>query len=117
MVIISKREELLFIKKKQSFIKGVNVSSNVMQVQESKSFELINSEQHKAVLSKFIDLYSELFAHDGYGDIRMEMKILRRGQKEVIIHCGKQHRFILDCDQALKSESPIKALLKKDLLG
>lgn len=88
-----------------------------MEVQNSKSRELVGAEQHKAVLSQFIDLYSELFVHDGYGDIRVEMKILRRGQKEIILHCGKQHRFVLDCDQALKDESPIKALLKKDLLG
>jgi len=94
-----------------------DVSFSVMQIQDSKALELVGVEQHKAVLDQFIDLYSELFSHDGYGDIRIEMKILRRGQKEVILHCGKQHRFVLDCDQALKGESPIKALLKKDLLG
>lgn len=48
------------------------------------------------VLDRFAELYHEVFAHDGYGDIRMEMKILRRGQKEVIIHCGKQYRFVVD---------------------
>jgi hypothetical protein len=79
--------------------------------------DLVNAEQHKTVLTQLIDLYSDLFSHDGYGDIRIEMKILRRGQKEVILHCGKQHRYVLDCDQAMKAESPIKALLKKDLLG
>ncbi len=86
-----------------------------MKKQDSQA--LINAEQHKQVLCQFIDLYSDLFAHDGYGDIRLEMKILRRGQKEIILHCGKQHRYVLDCDQALKGESPIKSLLKKDLLG
>lgn len=86
-------------------------------MQKQVSQELVNAEQHKQVLRQFIDLYSDLFAHDGYGDIRLEMKILRRGQKEVILHCGKQHRYVLDCDQAMKGESPIKALLKKDLLG
>ncbi|WP_136678584.1 hypothetical protein [Neptunomonas sp. XY-337] len=75
------------------------------------------AEEHKEVLGKLIDLYSDLFMHDGYGDISVEMKILRRGQKEIIISCGKQYRYVLDCDQALASESPIKHLLKRDLLA
>ncbi|WP_207802675.1 hypothetical protein [Motiliproteus coralliicola] len=72
---------------------------------------------HEAFLNQFIDLYSSLFAHDGFGDIRIEIKILRRGQKEVIIHCGKQYRYVIDCDQALANESMIKHLLKRDLLA
>ncbi len=74
-------------------------------------------EQHKAVLGCLIDLYADLFDHDGLGDIRVEMRIMRRGQKEVIVHCGKQHRFVLDCDKALVDQSPIKAWLKRDLLA
>jgi hypothetical protein len=78
---------------------------------------LLNQDnKHNAVLEKLIEVYSELFSHDGYGDFSIEMKILRRGQKEVIIHCGKQHRFVLDCDQALINESALKHLLKRDLL-
>ena len=48
------------------------------------------------VLDQFTKLYHEVFAHDGYGSIRLEMKILRRGQKEIIIYCGKQYRFVVD---------------------
>lgn len=48
------------------------------------------------VLNKFAELYGDLFVHDGYGEIRVEMRILKRGQKEVILHCGKQYRFIVD---------------------
>lgn len=51
---------------------------------------------NQQVLEQFAHLYQEVFAHDGYGDIRLEVKILRRGQKEVIIHCGKQYRFVVD---------------------
>lgn len=71
---------------------------------------------HQQVLAKVSELYHELFTHDGYGDIRLEMRILRRGQKEIIIHCGKQHRFVVDCKEALADESTIKALLKRDIL-
>ncbi len=41
-------------------------------------------------------LFDELLTHDGYGDMRIEMRIMRRGQKEVIIHCGKQYRYVVD---------------------
>lgn len=58
----------------------------------------------RTVLARVRALYAEIFNHDGYGDIRIEMRILRRGQKEVIVHCGKQYRFVLDYpDLALTS--------------
>lgn len=82
---------------------------------KTKQLEEIN--QHKVVLEKLFDLYADLFEHDGYGDIRIEMKILRRGQKEIIIHCGKQHRYVLDCSRALADQSAIKAWLKTDILA
>lgn len=56
----------------------------------------MDTSSNKEILEQFSRLYDEVFAHDGYGDIRLEMKILRRGQKEVIIHCGKQYRYIVD---------------------
>lgn len=87
---------------------------NELPTEKTPAMEL---EEHKEVLGKLIDLYGELFTHDGFGDLRVEMRILRRGQKEVIIHCGKQYRYVLDCDQALASESPLKHLLKRDLLA
>jgi hypothetical protein len=48
------------------------------------------------VKAKISGLYDDLFAHNGYGEIKIEMRILRRGQKEVILHCGKQYRFVVD---------------------
>jgi hypothetical protein len=41
-------------------------------------------------------LYRDLFDHDGYGDLRIEMKIKSAGQKEIILHCGRQYRFLVD---------------------
>jgi hypothetical protein len=49
------------------------------------------------VLGKLEALYKEAFEHDGFAEIRVEMRILRRGQKEIILHCGKQYRFVVDC--------------------
>jgi hypothetical protein len=51
---------------------------------------------NEEILSKISDLYRSLFNHDGYGEMRVEIKILKRGQKEVILHCGKQYRFLVD---------------------
>jgi hypothetical protein len=48
------------------------------------------------VLSDLMAIYHEAFCHDGYADFRVEMRILRRGQKEVIIHYGKQYRRVVD---------------------
>lgn len=45
---------------------------------------------------KLMELVDEVLAHDGFGDIRVEVKILKRRQKEVILHCGKQYRFVVD---------------------
>ncbi len=43
-----------------------------------------------------MELVDDVLAHDGFGDIRIEVKILKRRQKEVILHCGKQYRFVVD---------------------
>ncbi len=48
------------------------------------------------VLRKLSELYLEVFSHEGFGDIRIEMRFLRRGQKEVVLHCGKQYRYVVD---------------------
>ena len=45
---------------------------------------------------KLMDLIDDVLAHDGYSDIHIEVKILKRGQKEVILHFGKQYRFVID---------------------
>lgn len=51
---------------------------------------------NEAVFNKLRELYINLFNHDGYSEMRIEIKILKRGQKEVIIHCGKQYRYVVD---------------------
>lgn len=52
---------------------------------------------HREVLDKLFSLYGDAFEHEGFAEIRVEMRILRRGQKEVILHCGKQYRYVVDC--------------------
>ena len=48
------------------------------------------------VVDRIRELYEMLLRHDGFGEMRVETRILKRGQKEVIIHCGKQYRYVVD---------------------
>ncbi len=48
------------------------------------------------VIDRISELYEMLLHHDGFGEMRVEMRILKRGQKEVVIHCGKQYRYVVD---------------------
>ncbi|ACV63453.1 hypothetical protein Dtox_2671 [Desulfofarcimen acetoxidans DSM 771] len=56
------------------------------------------SEKHtvEMVLKKISELFDDIYQHSGYGEMRLEMRFLKKGQKEVIIHCGKQYRYVLD---------------------
>jgi hypothetical protein len=53
---------------------------------------------HEAVLARIEELYRMLFAHSGYGEMEIEIRFLRKHEKEVLIKCGKQYRFIVPCD-------------------
>lgn len=55
-----------------------------------------NERAAEPVLDKLRELYYGLLDHDGFGELRIEMRILKFGQKEVILHCGKQYRFVVD---------------------
>lgn len=54
---------------------------------------------------KLMELVDDVLAHDGFGDIRIEVKILKRRQKEVILHCGKQYRFVVDMPDAAEVDT------------
>ncbi len=53
---------------------------------------------NEQVLTRIRRLYDMLLQHDGFGEIRIEMRILKKRQKEIIIHCGKQYRYVVDFD-------------------
>lgn len=46
--------------------------------------------------AKLLSLLDEILVHDGFGSIRVDVRLLKRGQKEVILDCGKQYRFVVD---------------------
>jgi hypothetical protein len=53
---------------------------------------------HDAVLARIQSLYAMLFEHSGYGEMQIEIRYLRKHEKEVVIKCGKQYRFVVPCD-------------------
>lgn len=46
--------------------------------------------------TRLLGLLDEILVHDGYGSLRVDVRLLKRGQKEVILDCGKQYRFVID---------------------
>ena len=55
---------------------------------------MINS--HNEVKNKIEYLYNKLVEYEGYGDIKIDFRILKKGQKEIIICCGKQYRYVVE---------------------
>ena len=53
---------------------------------------------NEAVLARIENLYQMLFDHNGYGEMTIEIRYLRKKEKEVLIRCGKQYRFVVPCD-------------------
>lgn len=53
---------------------------------------------HEAVMARIESLYRMLFEHSGYGEMSIEIRFLRKHEKEVLIKCGKQYRFVVPCD-------------------
>ena len=51
---------------------------------------------HTAIMEKIGVLYRDLFFHNGFGELKVTMRFLKKGQKEIIIACGKEYRFVVD---------------------
>lgn len=54
------------------------------------------------VKRRLLELLDELMAHDGFGSIKVDIRLLKRGQKEVIIDCGKQYRYVVDFEAVVE---------------
>jgi hypothetical protein len=49
------------------------------------------------VLNRLQGLLGELLRHPGYGQIEVSVRLLRDAYKEVIVRCGKEYRYVIDC--------------------
>jgi hypothetical protein len=63
---------------------------------------LINKNEHDEILDKIIELYWDLFCHNGYGSININMKFTKKDQKEIIVAYGKDYRFLAFYPEELK---------------
>ena len=68
----------------------MKVNSSIKTVPETKTVRA------HIVKLKLEELFDELLEHNGYGKIEVDMRILKRGQKEVILRSGKEYRFVVD---------------------
>ena len=57
---------------------------------------MLQMNQHNEILGKIQELYEELFQHNGFGEMQLQMRFLKRGQKEIIIRCGKDYRYTVN---------------------
>ena len=53
-------------------------------------------DSNASVHAKILAIYDSLFRHNGFGEMMIEVRILKKQQKEVIIKCGKQFRYVVD---------------------
>ena len=58
----------------------------------------------KKLKTRMNALLDEYLLHDGWGHLEMDMKILSRQQKEIVIHAGREFRFLVDFKNAAARE-------------
>jgi hypothetical protein len=55
---------------------------------------------NEEVHAKLLAVYDSLYRHNGFGEMTVQVNILKKQQKEVIVKCGKQFRFVVDWKNA-----------------
>ncbi len=63
-------------------------------------FVSVRQPSQRVIQQHLLRIFDELMQHDGYGEFKVELRILKRGQKEVLLHYGKQYRYVVDFEPA-----------------
>jgi hypothetical protein len=58
------------------------------------------TDTNEKVHAKLLAVYDSLYRHNGVGEMPVEVRILKKQQKEIIIKCGKQFRYVVDWKNA-----------------
>lgn len=51
------------------------------------------NDQNQRFLRKFLNLYKDLLAHEGYGDLSINIRLVNNQEKEVRLFCGREYKF------------------------
>lgn len=62
--------------------------------------KILDSLAVKRLKTRLNALLDDYLLHDGWGHLEMDMKILSRHQKEVVIRAGREYRFVVDFQNA-----------------
>ncbi len=62
-------------------------------------------------------LFLKIFKHNGFGSLDVSMRFLKRGQKEILIRCGREYRFVSDYPAAPTAGLNKKHKQKKEVDG
>lgn len=57
---------------------------------------LLNDPETRRMKARLLALVDDYLLHDGYGRLELDMRILTRRQKEIILRAGKEYRFVID---------------------
>ncbi|MEM7012334.1 MAG: hypothetical protein AAF585_12710 [Verrucomicrobiota bacterium] len=57
---------------------------------------MLESNEVRLMRATLMSVVDDVLLHDGFGHIEVDMKILKRGQKEILISCGKEYRFVVN---------------------
>jgi len=66
------------------------------ETNRSQFASILESAEVREMRFTLMNVVDDLLLHDGFGHIEVDMKILKRGQKEVLISCGKEYRFVVN---------------------
>lgn len=55
-----------------------------------------NEDGQEKAKEKLLNSFDYLLSHNGSGHLEVNTKILKRGQKEIIIQCSRCHRYVVD---------------------
>lgn len=55
----------------------------------------VNAELEKAK-TRLLQAFDHIYTHEGFGQLEVEMRFLKKGQKEILIRCGREYRYVVD---------------------
>ena len=66
------------------------------ETRRNQAAAMLDSAEVRRLRATLMSVLDDLLLHDGFGHIEIDMKILKRGQKEIVVSCGKEYRFVID---------------------